>query len=243
MKKAFILLLTISAVLMYACRHTPPEAIPVQPGGGGNGGTNGGGGTGSDVVCFESQVLPVFQSNCAKSGCHDAASHQKGYVLDSYDNLFKKEGKAEDKNIRLYNPENSELYEVLFETGTKKMPPPPNPELTTVQKNLIARWINEGAKNTANCNISCDSSQFLFSADILPVLQNHCTGCHSGPNPPNGVDLTTYASVRPVATSGLLYGVVAHLPGFVPMPKGTGMLSDCEISQIREWVNAGALDN
>ncbi len=246
MKKLFIIITVTFSILLYACRHTPPEIVPpTQPGGGGNtGGSNGsGGGPGSQPVCFESEILPLFQTNCAKSGCHDAASAEKGYVLDSYDNLFKKEGKAEDKNITPFNTDKSELYEILFETGSKKMPPPPAPDLTTVQKNLIARWINEGAKNTANCVTSCNPGQFTFAANIVPVLQNHCTGCHSGPNPPNGIDLTTHAGVSQVALSGLLYGVVAHLPGFDPMPKGSGKLSDCEILQIMEWVNAGALDN
>ena len=25
----------------------------------------------SDSICFETEVLPVIQSNCAKSGCHE----------------------------------------------------------------------------------------------------------------------------------------------------------------------------
>jgi hypothetical protein len=35
-------------------------------------------------VCFQRDVLPVFQSGCAISGCHDAASKKKGYTLYSY---------------------------------------------------------------------------------------------------------------------------------------------------------------
>jgi len=243
MKKIIVVVTVIVSIILYACKHTPPDIIPpVQPGN--PGGSNGsGGGPGSDSICFESAVLPIFQTNCAKSGCHDAATAQDGYILDSYDNLFKKEGEAEDKNIRPFDAENSELYKVLFETGDKKMPPVGNPDLTTVQKNLIARWINEGAKNTSNCNTACDSSQFTFAADITPILQNHCTGCHSGQAPPNGVDLTSYDGVSQVALSGLLYGVIAHLPGFDPMPKGSGVLSECEIAQIREWIDAGSLNN
>ena len=242
MKKLFVIVTVIVTIILYACKHTPPDIIPpAQPGSGGNNGT--GGGPGSNAVCFESEVLPVFQTNCAKSGCHDAASNQKGYILDSYDNLFKKDGRTGDKNIRPYDADNSELYKVLFESGIKKMPPATYPDLTTVQKNLIARWINEGAKNTINCVPSCDSIEFTFAANIMPILQNHCTGCHSGPAPPNGIELITYNGVSQVAMSGLLYGVVAHLPGFDPMPKGSGALSDCEITQIREWVDAGSLDN
>ena len=97
MRKIFIILIALAPVIFYACRHTPPDAIPpVQPGSGGPNGN--GGGPGSNPVCFESEVLPIFQTNCATSGCHDAASNQKGYILDSYDNLFKKEVQVVSKN-------------------------------------------------------------------------------------------------------------------------------------------------
>src|SRR5687767_12711772 len=113
MKKALILFTLITSVLFYACKHTPPES-PVTGGGGTGGGTGGGGtggggtGGGSSLVCFESQVLPIFQSNCAKSGCHDAASHQDGYVFDSYANIVR-------KDVRPFNAANSKVYKVLFE--------------------------------------------------------------------------------------------------------------------------------
>lgn len=241
MKKLLIIII-LSLTVLYACRHEPLENISQPP----PIDTTGSGpitGPGGKPVCFESDILPLFQSNCAKSGCHDAGSNQKGYVLDSYDNLFKKDNKYEDKNIKPYNPEDSRLYEVLFEKGNDKMPPPPNPELTTIQKNLIARWIKEGAKNTADCNTYCNDSEFTFAANIQPLLQTYCTGCHSGDNPPNGVNLTNYDAIKPVAVSGLLYGVVAHLPNYDPMPKGSAMLSACEIEQIRKWVDAGAQNN
>lgn len=244
MNKLLIIVSVFISFVLWACKHTPPDQpVITPPVGGATGGGGTGGGTGSAAVCFQSEVLPVFQTNCAKSGCHDAASHQDGYVLNSYDSLFKKDGKINNNNIRPGDPANSELYKSLFETGSKKMPPSPNPPLTLIQINLIARWINEGAKNTTNCNNSCDSNQFKFAANIQPILQNHCTGCHSGTNPGSGIDLTTYANVRPPAINGLLYGVVAHLPGYNPMPKGSGKLSGCEIAQIRKWVQAGAQNN
>lgn len=243
MKRLLVIASVITSVILFACKHTPPvQPDFVPPGGGGaTGGGGAGGGTGSTAVCFESEILPIFQSNCAKSNCHDATAHVDGYILNSYDNLFKKEGKIDRENIRPGSPETSKLYKVLFETGNDKMPPPGNADLTADQKNLIARWIREGAKNTTNCTASCDSNQFKYAANIQPILQNYCTGCHSGSSPASGIDLTSYANVKPIATSGLLYGVVAHLPGYNPMPKGTlDTIPVCGIAQIRKWVQAGA---
>jgi hypothetical protein len=228
MKKYFYILaaLIIPLTVINACKHEIPQAVlssaPVT------GGTN--------EVCFQSQILPLFQSNCAKSGCHDAASHQDNYVFDNYTNIVK-------KDVRPGNASNSKVYEVLFETGNKKMPPVPNPDLTTEQKALIGKWINEGAKNTVNCTVICDSTQFKYGANVSVILGTYCVGCHSGAAPAGNVDLSTYNAVKNTALSGRLVGAVSHAPGFFAMPKNASKLSDCQITQIRKWVNAGALNN
>jgi len=229
MKNAYLILtaLIIALTVMIACKHETPEAIVGSP-------TPVPGGT--NEVCFESQILPIFQSNCAKSGCHDAASHQDGYVFDSYANIIK-------KDVRPGNAANSKVYKVLFETGNDRMPKPPNPELSAEQKALIGRWINEGAKNTINCGTVCDSTQFKYSTDVKPLINTYCLGCHSGGAPSGGINLSTYTGVQNVAISGRLVGAVSHTPGYSPMPKNAAKLSTCQITQIRKWVQAGALNN
>ena len=231
MKKSFYILavLIIALTVINACKHEIPEAITgsttpvsVPPG--------------SNLVCFESQILPIFQSNCAKSGCHDAASRQKDYVFDSYANIVK-------KDVRPGNAENSKVYKVLFETGDKKMPRPPNPDLTPDQKALIGKWINEGAKNTVNCGAVCDSNQFKYSTNVSVIIGTYCLGCHSGSAPSGGINLSAYNGVRNVAVSGRLVGAVSHAPGYSPMPKNASKLSACQIAQIRKWVSSGAPNN
>jgi uncharacterized membrane protein len=228
MKISFPLLAVFmtALVVINACKHEIPVAAgsssPVQ------------GGTGE--VCFESQILPIFQSNCAKSGCHDAASHNDDYIFDTYTNIIRKDIQPGDAAI-------SKVYKVLFETGSDKMPRPPNPDLTPEQKALIGRWINEGAKNTVNCGVSCDSSQFKYGANISVILGTYCLGCHSGAAPSAGINLSTYANVRNVAISGRLVGSVSHAPGYSAMPKNASKLSACQIAQIRKWVDSGAPNN
>ncbi len=229
MKKTYCILtaLIIALTVINACKHEipqPPSGSPSPVPGG------------SNEVCFQSQILPIFQSNCAKSGCHDAASQNKGYVFDSYVNIIK-------KGINPGNAANSDVYEVLFETGSKKMPRPPNPDLTAEQKALIGRWINEGAKNTVNCGTVCDTSKFKYGADISVLLNTYCVGCHSGATPSGGINLSTYTNVQTVANSGRLVNAVSHAPGYSPMPKNAAKLSSCQITQITKWVNAGAPNN
>jgi hypothetical protein len=187
-------------------------------------------------VCFESEILPLFQSNCAKSGCHDAATQTKGLILDNYSNIMRKyivPGKAD----------NSKIYQVLFENGKDKMPPAPNADLTAVQKALIGKWINEGAKNTVNCNTTCDTTQFKYAANISVIITTFCTGCHSGTAPSGNIDLSNYNNVKIQATNGRLVGAVTHAAGYAAMPKDAAKLKDCQITQIRKWIAAGALNN
>jgi hypothetical protein len=238
---ALLLLLIFSMGVFISCKHEVPIGItpaPITPGGGTGGGT-GGAGTGSTLVCFETDVLPIFQTNCAKATCHDAASHQKGHVLDSYAHIVA-------DGITPGNASHSKIYKVLFENGDDRMPRAPNPELTTAQKALIGRWINEGAQNTTHCSdgsAGCDTTLFKFTNDIKPILANNCIGCHSGAAPPLGINLTTYDGVRQVALSGRLLGAITHSPGYQPMPQNANKLSDCKIIQIKKWITAGAPNN
>jgi uncharacterized membrane protein len=230
MKKA-ILMITVFGTMLLAinsCKHEVPilkvDTAP-QPGPVANNG-----------VCFQSDILPLLQSNCAKSGCHDATTHEEDLILDSYANIMR-------RDIVPGNADGSKIYRVLFETGKKKMPAAPNADLTTAQKALIAKWINEGAKNTVNCATTCDSTQFKFSANINPIIATYCTGCHSGASASGSIDLSTYANVKVQANNGRLAGAVSHAAGYSAMPKDAAKLSDCQITQIKKWVAAGALNN
>jgi hypothetical protein len=238
-KKAFILCsISVFIILFAACKHELPPAAGTSPITVPGGGTTGGGGTGSNLVCFESDILPIFQTNCAKANCHDAASHQEGYVFNSYANIIRKGIEPGDAN-------DSKVYEVLFETGNDKMPQAPNPDLTAAQKTLIGKWINEGARNTTNCGSStgCDVNLFKYNADIKPIFASNCTGCHGGTNPDGGINLTVYEVVKTVGLNGRLVGAITHTPGYQPMPRNANKLSDCRINQIKNWVSAGALNN
>ena len=227
MVKTACILLLIIAAFQYSCKHE----IPVSPTG------NYPIDTITTGVCFQSDILPLFQSNCAKSGCHDAATRTEGYQLNSYASII-------SRGINPGNAGSSKIYEVINDNDPGKvMPPPPNQPLTAAQKSLIAAWITEGARNTINCNNSCDSSIFTYSGSILPMLQSNCLGCHSGTAASGGfIVLDSYINVKTQVTNGRLYASVAHT-GPNPMPKDGNKLSDCKIAQLRKWIEAGAQNN
>lgn len=188
------------------------------------------------VVCFQAEVLPIFQSYCAKSGCHDAITREEGYILTDFTNITR-------KGIVPGDPNASKLYRVLFASGGDIMPPLNHTQLTTAQKNTIGKWITEGAKNTVNCGTACDVNAFAFTANVKPILNTYCVGCHSAANAGGGVDLSSYDKVKTYASNGRLYGSIAWLPGYKAMPQGGNKLSDCQISVIKKWVDAGAPNN
>jgi hypothetical protein len=223
--RIIILVLTVVA----ACTHDPfldPNSLndgkPSIPGC-----------TPSGEICFETNVLPIFISACARPGCHDSETHEDGYNLSSYTTIVR-------KGIKPGDAADSKLYEVLFESGEDRMPP--DGSVTAAQKDSIAAWINQGARNTTNCACSCDSTQYTYSIQIKAILDRACVGCHK-PTELNGdINLSDYSHVKLTVDDGSLLGSIKHAVGYVPMPQGT-KLSQCEIRLVEKWIENGALND
>lgn len=91
---------------------------------------------------------------------------------------------------------------------------------------------------------SCDTTAVKYSTDIVNILQSNCYSCHSGAASLGGGNkLDTYTNLKLYTNNGLIVGVVTHSPGYLPMPQGGPMLSDCNIAKIRTWVRNGAPNN
>ena len=193
-----------------------------------------------DSVYFALDILPILQSNCAFSDCHDQASHQEGVILTDYAHVM------QTGDVRPGDPSHSDIYKVLIDNDPEdRMPPAPNAPLSQEQIALIALWINQGAQDLT-CDPGaggCNTEQVTFSGVVRPILQNTCVGCHSGSAPSGGINLSTHAGVAAVAQNGRLLGSIRREVGYSPMPQGGAPLSDCYIQQIAAWVDAGAPNN
>jgi hypothetical protein len=186
-----------------------------------------------DTVYFENAVLPIYQSNCAKAGCHDVASGAEGVVLDNYYNIYTTGGCVPG------NPNKSRIYTVLNKGGEDRMPTPPYTPISSSQMSTIEKWINQGALNSRCDSVGCDTVNVTYASVIQPLLALYCTGCHSGPNPSYSINLTTYQGIVAVANSGRLMGALRWENGFFPMPKNGNQLSTCHITQFQVWINTG----
>lgn len=208
------------SALLPSCKHELPEVVddsaPCVPG----------------VVYFKNDVLPILQSNCAMSGCHDAGSAQDGVQLTDYANVMR-------AGVEAGKSGSSDLYEVLVDNDPKDIMPPPPAKLTADQIKTIKNWIDQGAKNNA-CS-SCDSSGTVsFSNKIWPMINSGCVGCHGyGKN----TQLADYSSIKTQVDNGKLSGALNHKSGFLPMPQGGSKWSDCQLRMLERWIADGAPNN
>lgn len=211
----------ITAVIIISCKHEP-LLLPDTP-----------------TVCFQDQVLPLINSNCAISGCHDASSEES---LSNYNDImnFVSPGK----------PNQSKLYKLITTTSllSEFMPPSPKTPLTQNQIDAISIWILQGAENNTCPEPPCDTSNVTFTGIVFPIIQDNCYGCHSGSNPEGGILLTNFEQIKaqgeiPAGSTGSLIGSIKWVNGNYQMPKNSNPLSDCKIAQIDKWILNGMPNN
>lgn len=228
--------LTLSLVLALLFPSCQSEPIFIGEGGSGENPIL----TGNEPLCeegiisFHLEVLPLIVSNCAYSGCHDAATAEEGVVLDSYQNIR--------KEVRPGKPNDSELYKSLIEPGDDIMPPPPNTPLSNADIQLVKDWINQGAENTI-CGIPCDPELSSFTADIAPLIRTYCQGCHSNATQQGNINLEGYDNIKPYIEDGSFLGSIKQEAGYAAMPPSGNPLSECRVMQIEKWISEGALNN
>ncbi|MBI1185358.1 hypothetical protein GC194_13890 [bacterium] len=191
-----------------------------------------------DTVYFESEILPLLQSGCAKSGCHDASSRREGVVMDGYKNIIN------TGRVSPGNASRSKLYTVLISSGERMMPPySGGGPFTQDQIDLVKKWIDQGAKNNKCVQSSCDTAQVTFSASVQPILKTYCQGCHNNNLPSGNVNLQGYTNVKTAVDRGRLMGSIRHKNGYSAMPQGGAKLDDCSLRKIAIWIKDGANNN
>jgi hypothetical protein len=91
--------------------------------------------------------------------------------------------------------------------------------------------------------VACDTTTTMsYERHIVPIIQNNCINCHSGPGANGSVHLDSYQGVYDVASTGYLHGATWHEPTYTPMPPNY-QLDSCSLVQIKKWILAGAPNN
>jgi len=180
-----------------------------------------------DTVYFGNTILPLLVSNCAMPGCHNHGELD----LTSYASIMN------SGIVKPLHPNTSKLVRVINGGGEEAMPPSPYSALTSDQINSIKTWIDQGAK--FNTCIGCDTVNYKFAADIWPILNTNCYGCHNNNNPGGNIYIRNYADVQAMVLDGSLMGSLLG-NGYALMPKNSNGLQSCKITQIQKWINDGA---
>ena len=188
------------------------------------------------VISFERQILPLVVAGCAYSGCHDAETAEEDVILEDYNSIR--------KEVTPGNAANSELYKSITEdpNNDEFMPPKPAIALTSEEVNLIKEWINQGAENTM-CNVPCNSENASYAANVKPLIDMHCLGCHQPTNALGNVNLIDYDHVRSIGITGQLVGSIKYIAGLTPMPETSLKMTDCQIATIQNWITEGSPNN
>lgn len=227
-RNVVIAVFVLIAIVLTNCKHEPNDIIPVKKD------------TTStpvptptptinnvkDSVCYEDEIQPVLSSNCAKSGCHDVDGHSAGIILNSYENVMQ-------------TISGSFLLQVIKDTGSNKMPPVGEAQLSDAQITLIESWVNQGMKKGIDCLGDCDTTNITFSTTINPIIETYCKGCHTNTAPA----LLSYTDIKGQADNGKLICTTFHQDGCVAMPQGSSQLPYCKLRQLKKWVDAGAPNN
>jgi hypothetical protein len=100
----------------------------------------------ADAVQFNRDIRPILSENCFHCHGPDPGSRKAGLRLDTKEGFFEKTEKR-GPTVLVGNAKESPLYQRVIETDPDEIMPPPevHKELKAEQKELLKRWIDEGA--------------------------------------------------------------------------------------------------
>ncbi len=181
-------------------------------------------------VCFERDILPIMQSSCGVTDCHDPFTMEEEFNFTNYQGIL--------EGLIPGNPEKSKIYKSISEVETSNlMPPPPYNPLTTAQIDSIYNWILKGAPDEF-CGEACDTTDITYSTHLASIVSTNCTGCHSGTSPSGAVNIENYADLVATVNAGSVPAVLRAENGYLLMPL-YGPLSECDIRKFEIWIDKG----
>jgi len=211
----------------------------------------------SGKVSFVSQIAPILNAKCGR--CH--VQDNKGmFSIASYD-AFNRSPAA---NVMLEKIESGEM-------------PKGNNKLTAEELALMQKWWAEGTKfdgadartplpdlkpggTTPTSTTPADNNPakptgketVSFSADVAPVLAQHCVGCHGDQRPRENFSVFTYDRLMKGGDAGvpvtpgkpndslLIMKLEGKAADGARMPLNKDPLPTTTIAKIRKWIEEGA---
>jgi hypothetical protein len=110
------------------------------------------------TICFEKEILPIYQGSCGATDCHGGARGASGFSVTSYASIM--------KAVTAGDPKASKAYTVLISNYFNHMPP--TREISVEDRTLIELWIFQGAKDT-----QCDNNNNITSYSSTAVTSTN----------------------------------------------------------------------
>lgn len=162
-------ILCIPILFLFSCEHELPDANEMPK------------------VCFETEVLPIFQTGCGITGCHDVTTAEDDFIYVDYNSIM--------ESITPGNADDSQAYKSIISLIDDPMPP--DAPLSEGARTLIRIWIEQGAENN-DCSeepppTGVDTTA-CFTRDVLPILLSSCgmSNCHDEVSHEDDIILTSY---------------------------------------------------
>ncbi|MAG92195.1 MAG: hypothetical protein CMJ48_00370 [Planctomycetaceae bacterium] len=217
------------------------------------------------VVSFSKHVAPILNANCVK--CH--ANNPKGELrLDTYAGM--ESGGTSGRLLTAGRPDRSLIMQRLTRTvGNKQQMPRMADPLKGDQLQIIAKWIQQGAKfdgkdkNTRLADLgkpekkeiplvlpkATGSETVSFKDDIAPTMVNLCIRCHNERQNNNGLILTSFESIMRGGDNGRVI-IPGNLEGSLlwqrvgggeqpRMPQGQARITRTFFNNLRTWFEEG----
>lgn len=101
-------------------------------------------------VSFSEDIEPIFNGNCAVSGCHTSSIQESGVDLSSYESALNSVGNQYGTEIIIPGePENSPIVDKISNDNPEfgERMPYQRGQLSSAQIDSIIAWIDDGAPN------------------------------------------------------------------------------------------------
>ena len=204
-------------------------------------------------VDFTADVYPIFKESCLS--CHGPEKQKGKYRMDTQEGAFKV---TEDHgpDIQSSKSEQSAIIHMVCGLIDEMLMPPPSDKpgqsekLTATQVGILRAWIDQGAEWPEG-PIRDVVKPVTFAADIGPLFQASCGGCHAGTGAKGGFSIETAAAVlkggsnygsvvtasNPAKSS--LLTIVEGKDEDLPQPE-KHKLPPKQVKLVRTWIEQGA---
>jgi len=101
-------------------------------------------------------------------------------------------------------------------------------------------------KDDEAAKVDCTGLTPTYNSDIAAIFNASCAtvGCHMGPFPADGLDLSKYATAKSASLNGKVLQSIKHESGVKAMPQdqGAGLikLPAADIKKVECWIQNGA---